>query len=178
VRLIPIIRALQKKNRQAHHDWAQAHQQELQQLRVIVSQSQEIILSSRNLEEPINQAARPIEKISPSSESRSPANTNQTEATYQKSKSLSKRQNRLKARFLIPGWLFGVSRAIEIYETRANAGWNFHIQMYNVVPYDSPIFKMAEDNCVFDIQQLFSTGQASPFDRDEYGWTVLDVRIR
>jgi hypothetical protein len=44
-----------------------------------------------------------------------------------------------------------------------------------VVPYDSPQIKMARFGDVVGIQHLFSTGQASPFDRNLYGSTLLDV---
>jgi len=89
----------------------------------------------------------------------------------------TKRQLKLKARFQTPKWLFGISRAIKIYESRANTGWNFNIQVFNVVPRNSPIFRMVENGDVIGIQELFRTGQASPFDQVESGYTVLDVRV-
>jgi hypothetical protein len=91
---------------------------------------------------------------------------------------VSKRQQKLKARFQAPKWLFCVSRAIEIYGRRLHAGWNFNIRVYNVVPYESPIFEMAINGDVIGIQDLFRTGQASPFDRTVSGCTILDVRYR
>jgi hypothetical protein len=87
----------------------------------------------------------------------------------------SKRRKKLKARIQTPKWLFGVSRAIEIYESGATAGWNFNIQVYNVVPSGSPQFRMAKFGDLVGIQYLFSTGQASPFDRNPIGCTILDV---
>jgi hypothetical protein len=45
-------RGLQKQNQQAHHDWATAHQKELQQLRVSFTQSTETILSSTSIQVP------------------------------------------------------------------------------------------------------------------------------
>ena len=83
---------------------------------------------------------------------------------------------RLKARLKTPTWLLGISRAIEIYDTRARTGWTFTIRVYNIVPGDSPQFEMAENGDIAGIQQLFSTKQASPFDRAEGGITLLDVR--
>jgi hypothetical protein len=44
-----------------------------------------------------------------------------------------------------------------------------------VVSYDSPQFGMARIGDVVGIQHLFSTGQASPFDRISDGTTLLDV---
>jgi hypothetical protein len=49
-------RELQKRNQQAHHDWARAHQQELQQLRVLVAHAKEnklIAPSEQNASQPI-----------------------------------------------------------------------------------------------------------------------------
>jgi hypothetical protein len=87
-----------------------------------------------------------------------------------------KRELRLKLRIQTPKLLFGVCRAIEIYESRA--AWGFNIYIYNVVPNDSPIFSMAKNGDIVGIQQLFSAGRASPFDRNLSGETVLDVSSR
>jgi hypothetical protein len=83
---------------------------------------------------------------------------------------------KLKARLKTPKWLFGISHAIEIYESRAKAGWTFNIQVYNIVPDRSPIFYLARKGDISGMKGLFRTGQASPFDRNPFGWTVLDVR--
>ena len=167
-------RELQKHNRQAHHEWAKAHQQELQQLRVIVSQSTETILCSGTFQDPAKQLSTAVETRPPVTESKS-LSTNETGLECQKFDRGAKRNLKLKARFQTPKGLFGVSRAIEIYECRVHAGWNFNIQVYNVVPYDSPIFEMAGKGDVIGIQDLFRTGQASPFDRMASGCTVLEV---
>ena len=167
-------RELQKRNQQAHHDWAKAHQQELQQLKVVVSQSTETILSSASFQIPSQRLLAAVETIPPSCESKS-FSTNGAQDARQMSCFRSKRRKKLKARIQSPKWLFGVSRAIEIYESGATAGWTFNIQVYNVVPYDSPQIEMAEFGDVVGIQHLFSTGQASPFDRGMHGNTLLDV---
>lgn len=168
-------RELQKRNRQAHYEWAKTHQQELQQLRVIVSQSTETILCSARFQDPEKQLLTEVDRTPPGIESKS-LSTDEPGLECQKFNRGAKRQLKLKARFQAPKWLFGFSRAIEIYECRAHAGWNFNIQVYNVVPYNSPIFGMVRSGDVIGIQDLFRTGQASPFDRDPSGYTVLDVR--
>ena len=170
-------RELQKHNRQAHHEWAKAHQQELQQLRVIVSQSTETILCSGTFQDPAKQLSTAVETRPPVTESKS-LSTNETGLECQKFDRGAKRNLKLKARFQTPKWLFGVSRAIEIYECRLHAGWNFNIRVYNVVPEYSPIFGIARSGDVIGIQELFRTGKASPFDRNPAGATVLDVRCR
>jgi hypothetical protein len=165
-------RELQKRNQQAHHDWAKAHQQELQQLKVIVSQSTEMILSSASFQIPTQRLLTAVETI-PHCESQSSIAIGSQNARQMSS--FSKKKNKLKARIRTPKWLFGVSRAIEIYASQATAVWTFNIQVYNVVPYDSPQFEMAKFGDVVGIQRLFSTGQASPFDRSFHGNTLLDV---
>ena len=167
-------RELQKRNRQAHHDWAKAHRQELQQLKVIVSQSTETILSSTSFQIPSQRLLTAVETIPPSCESKS-FSTNLAQDAGQMSSFRSKRRKKLKARIQTPKWLFGVSRAIEIYESGATMGWTFNIQVYNVVPHGSPQFEIARYGDLVGIQHLFSTGQASPFDRDPWGYTLLDV---
>ncbi|KAE9367098.1 hypothetical protein N431DRAFT_418216 [Stipitochalara longipes BDJ] len=165
---------LQKRNRQAHHDWAHSHQQELRELRVIVSQSTETILSSTSFQRSCQPNLAAVEPSSPQIQSNS-LNMTEENHHFRKCKSHSKPELRIKARFKTPKWLFGVSRAIEIYESHANAGWNFHIQVYNVVPSDSPQFKMVRIGDAVGIQQLFSTGKASPYDRSPSGMTLLDM---
>jgi hypothetical protein len=168
MKLIGFKREFQTRNQQAHHDWAKLHHQELQQLR-------ETILSS-------TMAPRPDQEIStavvtnPTCFEYSALSTNEFQQKHQKFKSNSKRELNLRLRFQTPKWLFGVTRAIELYECRANAGWNFNIQVYNVVPGDSPVFTMVEVGDIHGIEHLFSTRQASPFDRTQGGLTVLDVR--
>jgi hypothetical protein len=173
--IVLLNRELQKRNRQAHHEWAKAHQQELQQLRVIVSQSTETILCSARFQGPAKQLLTAVETTPPVMESKT-LSTNETGLGCQNFGRGGKRQLKLKARFQIPKWFFGGSRAIEIYECEAHAGWNFNIQVYNVVPSNSLIFRMARSGDVTGIQDLFRTGQASPFDRTPSGRTVLDVR--
>jgi hypothetical protein len=45
-----------------------------------------------------------------------------------------------------------------------------------VVPSESPIFRFAENGDISGMKELFRTKEASPFDRNPYGWTLLDVR--
>jgi hypothetical protein len=168
MKLTEVKREFQARNRQAHHDWAKLHHQELQQLR-------ETVLSSTMAPRPDQEVLTTV-VTTPTCSEYSPLSTDEAQHKYQTFKSNSKRELNLRVRFQTPKWLFGVARAIEFYECRANAGWSFNIQMYNVVPNRSPIFIMAEEGDVQGIQHLFSTGKASPFDRNQWGVTVLDVR--
>jgi hypothetical protein len=167
-------RELQKRNQQAHHDWARTHQQELQQLRVIVAHAEQNKLlapSEQNASQPIlttvEAGLRTIEA--------GDSSTKELQSKSRKFSSHSARHLKLKARFWVPKWLFGVSSAIDVYETSAIMGWNYSIQVYNVLPLWAPIFDMVRMGDIEGVQGLFTTRQASPFVRDSYGWTLLDV---
>jgi hypothetical protein len=169
-----VDRELQKRNQQAHHDWAKAHQQELQQLRVIVTHSTENTLLSHGGQNASQPMLSSIETSRPTTEEGG-FGTKELQRKAQRSTYHSARHLKLKARLRTPKWLFGVSRAIDVYETRAIMGWNYNIQFYNVLPPSAPIFKMVRNGKIEGVQRLFSTGQASPFDRDPFGSTLLDV---
>jgi hypothetical protein len=167
-------RELQKRNQQAHHDWARAHQQELQQLRVLVAHAKEnklIAPSEQNASQPI---LTTVEAGLPTIEAED-SSTKELQSKPRKFSNHSARHLKLKARFWVPKWLFGVSRAIDVYETSAVMGWNYNIQIYNVLPNSAPIFDMVLSGNIEGIQGLFTTGQASPFVRNSSGWTLLDV---
>lgn len=101
--------------------------------------------------------------------------TKELQRKTQRSTNHSARHLKLKASFRVPKWLFGVSRAIDVYETSTIMEWNYNIQIYDVLPDSSPIFQMIYDGSIEGVQHLFSRGQASPFVRDSNGWTLLDV---
>ena len=84
----------------------------------------------------------------------------------------------LVARFQTPRWLFFTGRALEVCGLKSPSGWNFSIQLYNIVPSGSKVFERAAFGDVAGLQDLFDSKEASPFDRDENGLTVLDVSIR
>ncbi|PGH20052.1 hypothetical protein AJ80_03702 [Polytolypa hystricis UAMH7299] len=48
-----------------------------------------------------------------------------------------------------------------------------YVQSYNTVPADSEVIICAEKNVVTGLQQLFSTGKASPHDCDQDDWSPL-----
>jgi hypothetical protein len=170
-----VDRELQKRNQQAHHDWAKAHQQELQQLRVIVTHSTENTLLSHGVQNASQPMLFSVETSSPTTEGEV-FGTKELQRKTQRPTNHFVRHLKLKARLRIPKWLFGVSRAIDIYETSAIMGWNYSIQVYNVLPNSAPIFEMVSKGNIEGVQNLFSTGQASPFVRDTNGLSLLDVR--
>jgi hypothetical protein len=69
--IVLLNRELQNRNRQAHHEWAKAHQQELQQLRVVVARSTETILCSARFQDLEQQLLTAVETATPAIESKS-----------------------------------------------------------------------------------------------------------
>ena len=83
-------------------------------------------------------------------------------------------------RIKLPQWLS--NRVWEINIAQRQNGWDHKLRTYNVVSGDSPLFIACRRGDVEAVRQLFSSGQASPFDIDEHGQTALfvsnqDVRL-
>jgi hypothetical protein len=51
----------------------------------------------------------------------------------------------------------------------------FTLRAYNIVPSDSPILEYVQQGNIGEVQKLFEKRKASPYDRDPYGFTLLDV---
>ncbi|KAK1983332.1 hypothetical protein LZ30DRAFT_7575 [Colletotrichum cereale] len=54
-------------------------------------------------------------------------------------------------------------------------GWQYCFHTYNIRPMSSPAFKAAEKGDLAGLMRLFRTGQATPFDRNEIGRSLLYV---
>ncbi|KDN63480.1 hypothetical protein CSUB01_07570 [Colletotrichum sublineola] len=52
-------------------------------------------------------------------------------------------------------------------------GWQYCFHTYNIRPMSSPAFKAAEKGDLTGLMKLFKTGQATPFDRNEKGRSLL-----
>ncbi|KAK6948976.1 hypothetical protein Daesc_009048 [Daldinia eschscholtzii] len=75
--------------------------------------------------------------------------------------------------FQSPLWLS--QRSWELHSNKALGAWKWNLKSYRVVPSNSKIIKLAQKGSPKDIQKLFDAGLASPYDRDERGWTLLHV---
>lgn len=56
---------------------------------------------------------------------------------------------------------------------KAPGGWNWMLRMYNLVPSSSKVVQLVRKGDVKGVQDLFTSGQASPFDLvvdDKYPW--------
>ena len=77
-------------------------------------------------------------------------------------------------RLRTPSWL---SHTIwEIHSKRATAGWTISLRAYSVVPHDAAIFKACEHGDITRMQELFNGGFASPFDENQFGKGIFEVR--
>jgi hypothetical protein len=81
------------------------------------------------------------------------------------------------ARLRAPVWFSLTRRALEICGYRSPSGWNFTIQTYYVVPWYSDIFDLIQEGNISGTRDLFERREASPFDQDEDGRTVLQVSL-
>jgi hypothetical protein len=73
----------------------------------------------------------------------------------------------------LPIWV--TSKVFEIQGKRAYGGWQWVFRTYNIRPCDDPVFEFAKDGDLDGLRQVFSSGIASPFVRDELGMTLLSV---
>ncbi|OQD98846.1 hypothetical protein PENSOL_c008G11130 [Penicillium solitum] len=74
-------------------------------------------------------------------------------------------------RLSLPSWM--TSKILEIYGMKAPGGWNWMLRMYNLVPSSSKVVQLVRKGDVKGVQDLFTSGQASPFDLvvdDKYPW--------
>lgn len=79
-------------------------------------------------------------------------------------------------------WL--LNRGWELRVARSISGWNIRINMYRIIPFDSPATDCIREGDIQGLQALFSQGKALPNDRliedcpdeNHTTYTLLDVR--
>ncbi|KAK8060912.1 hypothetical protein PG996_010842 [Apiospora saccharicola] len=79
--------------------------------------------------------------------------------------------------FRQPWWLAGLASSFTLHMSTYRSGWDVQVRLYSERPESDPVFLMAEDGDVAGLRSLFEQRQASPFDRDEYGRTLLHVEV-
>jgi hypothetical protein len=97
------------------------------------------------------------------------------EQRYRQVNKAAKLQRRFRARIRIPSWLI-VGRDFELSGYRAPSGWNFTFRTYNLIPPSAPIWNCVASGDIVGVQRLFKEGNASPFDKNAWGRTLLDVK--
>lgn len=86
-----------------------------------------------------------------------------------------KGQEEFIAVYRAPRWL--MDRAWRIEASRASSGWIFCPRTCNIISHGSIVFNYAAANDTKGLQKLFSKREASPFDCNESGLTLLHVGI-
>jgi len=72
--------------------------------------------------------------------------------------------------------LYFMNWAWDVEFCKSRSGWNINLRTYNIIPSGSLVFELAGEGDVKGLLDLFAGGQASPFDVDEYGCSLLTVR--
>ncbi|KAF9770542.1 hypothetical protein IL306_011893 [Fusarium sp. DS 682] len=70
-----------------------------------------------------------------------------------------------------PSWLS--SSVYELQSTPTGCGWTYNYRVYNIVSRKSDIIKKITNGDKAGVLELFGTRQASPFDKDENGRSLL-----
>ena len=89
----------------------------------------------------------------------------------------AKKSTRYRRKLLsvrIPNWISSTIWEAEVTKI-STSGWTFSLNSYAVVDWNSPVFQATFNGKLADLQYLFSSGQASPFLRDDTGATLLHV---
>ncbi len=74
----------------------------------------------------------------------------------------------------LPGWIS--STVCEMKSIPGYSGWTFAFKTWNIVPSTSAVFQRAIAGDADGLKHLFQNGKASPYDRDEQGYSLLQVR--
>ncbi|KAF5021388.1 hypothetical protein F66182_6577 [Fusarium sp. NRRL 66182] len=70
-----------------------------------------------------------------------------------------------------PSWLS--SSVFELQSSPTICGWTYNYRMYNIVPYKSDVIQKIQKGDKAGVLELFSKRKASPFDKCEYGKSLL-----
>jgi hypothetical protein len=74
----------------------------------------------------------------------------------------------------LPRWL--APTIWEFHARRSISGWTFHLRSYAFRKWDSPVFDATRRRNIEELQHMFQSGEASPFDRvSDTGETLLHV---
>ncbi|KAL2869484.1 uncharacterized protein BJX67DRAFT_379037 [Aspergillus lucknowensis] len=81
--------------------------------------------------------------------------------------------NEHKYRIRIP--FLGFDKVLSFQSTSVYSSWGITIQTYNIIPDCSPVFKYCMEGNINAVQELFTSGAASPFDTDRHGTSLLSI---
>lgn len=80
-----------------------------------------------------------------------------------------------KAQLQLPSWIS--TSVYEFISAPAIAGWTYSYRVYSIIPDDSEVIRKIKCGDLVGIQQMFSSRDASPFDRTTDGTSLLHVRM-
>ncbi|KAK8878802.1 ankyrin repeat-containing protein [Apiospora arundinis] len=80
--------------------------------------------------------------------------------------------------FKPPLWLAGLASSFSLYMSKYRSEWDVQFRLYSERPNADPVFCTAHDGDIAGLQSMFDQRTASPFDRDEGGWTLLHYTLR
>lgn len=74
----------------------------------------------------------------------------------------------------VPFWRRGAVVKFIKSMVKSTTSFGMNLRTYNIVPFNSPVSKAIENMDLGTIRRLFDAGLASPYDEDEYGWSLID----
>jgi hypothetical protein len=84
-------------------------------------------------------------------------------------------QRRTKQQRLLRVWVPVLGKTVDVYHQRALGAWTVSFRPYSIRDYNATIFRFAREGNIAGMQQVFTAGEASLYDRDSHGWTLLHV---
>jgi hypothetical protein len=167
--------ALQKQRHELQRQWAELQRREIGDLKAYVSQSTKVVLSLRTAHTSHLTVIQEDGRKQLLGLSENPQESQALERKVTKVKKAQKQQQLFMARLTGLRWLSLTSRALEVSGYKAPSGWNFTIRTFNIIPCNADVMIYARRGLLEQVQELFSTGKASPFDRDEDGRPIFTV---
>jgi hypothetical protein len=71
----------------------------------------------------------------------------------------------------------GLNHSLIMTNENSLRGYSFKLSMPRTIPNDSPIFKICRTGDIVGVRDILSSRQASVFDIDSEGWTLLHVSL-
>ena len=178
-------RELQKRRHDTQLKHAELQQRELGAAKASISLLTDVILATQSIESTRTSLALPVELLASGAKSNAAVAKPQSdfrkynkniEAVHRAISKASKCQRGFTARLQPPSWAWFCSRAWEICGHHSRSGWMIALRTYNIVPIEAPIIDFVKQGDTVSVQRLLAERKATPFDRSQDGFTLLDVK--
>jgi hypothetical protein len=103
------------------------------------------------------------------------ASVHSTQSHTQNEEVNKRPKNLHKLRARMRGPISILNRFWEISGHNAENGWKISIRTYNIIPYNSLTYRYTVEGNMEGLKDLFSKGEASPYDATTHGHTLLFV---